>query len=46
MDIYKPYYRDNKTSLKISSQGINLPTNNTVDDKIIEEIYKVLVNNK
>jgi len=45
MPIYLPYVFSNKVSVKISSLGINLPTNNKIEDHIIEKIKKILLKN-
>ena len=43
MDIYKKFIFSNKNSIEISAKGINFPTNNNVDDLVLDKIYNLLI---
>lgn len=43
MGIYKKYIISNSVSQKISNMGINLPTNSSVTEEIIQKIRKLLI---
>lgn len=42
MDIYKKYVFSNKVSKEISAAGINFPTNNTVNKRVLSKIKQIL----
>jgi perosamine synthetase len=42
MDLYKKYVFSNKVSKEISTMGINFPTNNTVNKRVLNRIKQIL----
>ena len=46
LPIYKSYVFSNKNSLSIASKGVSLPTNNKIQESVIQNIKKVLLSLK